>query len=167
MNLGGRRLKNPELCAAIASLGFADVQAFLASGNVVFSAVDSSAKTTKLLEAGLLRELGYPVPVFVRTAPQVRAIASVDPFADRPPPQGRGKPQVVFLGSRLSAAKAAKVQALASDHEWLALRSTEIIWYPHHGIAESTLDFAALEAVTGVTTVRTLNTVQRMVKKFT
>lgn len=166
MNLGGRRIKNPELCAAFEALGFADARAFLASGNLVFRAAEGPSRTAKALEAGLLRELGYPVTVFVRTPKQVASLAEAAPFADRPTPSGRGKPQVVFLQGKLSAAKAKAIHSLASDREWLAARSTEIFWYPHDGIAESSLNFTALEKITGVTTVRTQTTLQRMHHKF-
>ena len=37
MNLGNRRIKNPELAAEFERLGFEDVATFRASGNVVFS----------------------------------------------------------------------------------------------------------------------------------
>ena len=33
MNLGRRRIKNPELCAAFEDIGFTNVAAYLASGN--------------------------------------------------------------------------------------------------------------------------------------
>ena len=41
MNLGRRRIKNPELCAAFEDIGFTNVSAFLASGNVIFDADES------------------------------------------------------------------------------------------------------------------------------
>ena len=43
MNLGRRRIKNPELCAAFEGIGFTNVSAFLASGNVIFDTDESDS----------------------------------------------------------------------------------------------------------------------------
>ena len=81
MNLGGRRIKNEELRAEFEALGFADVACFRASGNVVFSAKGGSeAKLTGEIEAGLGEALGYEVPVFLRGAAELSALAAHEPF---------------------------------------------------------------------------------------
>ncbi len=97
MNLGGRRITNYDLCGAFESLGLEDVSAFLASGNVAFSAKGTAAALTRRIEAGLEEALGYPVRTFVRSASQLRRIATTDPFVGRPGASSRGKMQVIFL----------------------------------------------------------------------
>ena len=83
MNLGRRRIKNPELCAAFEDIGFTDVAAYLASGNVIFDAVDSDTDAVAAaIESGLRVSLGYEVPTFLRSADEVRSIAGYAPFAD-------------------------------------------------------------------------------------
>jgi len=166
MNLGGRRIKNPELSAAFESLGFANVEVFLASGNVVFDTDDATAKTKKRLEAGLESQLGYPVPTFLRAAKQVRTLAELMPFADDPAVGGKAKPQVVFLTEKLEARAVREIEALASDDDRLQSHGTEILWLPRRGVGQSELDFKALEKVAGTTTVRTHNTVVRLTKKY-
>src|ERR1700744_4646979 len=86
MNLGNRRIKNPELVAHFEAMGLEDVATFRASGNVVFadSAAGSGAEwEAKLRQGGegeLAERLAYPVAVFRRSAEEVAAIASREPF---------------------------------------------------------------------------------------
>jgi uncharacterized protein (DUF1697 family) len=54
MNLGHRRITNAELCACLTSTGFAEVEAFLASGNLIFRAPSASSEEIGLqIEATL------------------------------------------------------------------------------------------------------------------
>jgi len=77
------------LRAIFESLGFARVETFIASGNVVF---DASATDSRILESRIgkkLREnLGYEVAAFLRTDAELAAIADYKPFKasemDRP-----------------------------------------------------------------------------------
>lgn len=88
INVGGHIVKMDVLKSAFESLGFANVQTVLASGNVVFEAdeVDISAIEDKLQEA-----CGFAVPCIVRTMEEVRAVANLKPFKD----------VVVSVGTRL------------------------------------------------------------------
>ena len=59
MNLGRRRIKNPELCAAFEDIGFKNVAAYLASGNVIFDADDAvTDSVAESIEFGLKESLG-------------------------------------------------------------------------------------------------------------
>lgn len=80
MNLGGRRLTNDELVDAVRSCGCDDVEAYQASGNVVFGDGRPPDELTAALTGGLADALGYEVPVFLRDAHEVRAIAELAPF---------------------------------------------------------------------------------------
>jgi uncharacterized protein (DUF1697 family) len=164
MNLGGRRIGNVELCGAVAALGFSDVSAFLASGNVIFDGPGSATAITERLESGLAEQLGYSVPTFLRTAAQVRAIARVEPW-ERRRLEGRGKPQVIFLRRKPGKAAAASVADLATEDDWLALRGCELHWSPRGGLSEAELDLDAVEKLLGPTTIRTRNTIERLVAK--
>ena len=100
MNLGRRRIKNPELCTAFEDIGFTNVSAFLASGNVIFDTDESDpVAVARSIEDGLRDSIGYEVPTFIRTADEVRSIAGYQPFADvtaeRP-----GKMQVAMIAPR-------------------------------------------------------------------
>ena len=96
MNLGGRRIKNEELRAEFEPLGFDDVASFRASGNVIFAPRGSEAKLTSEIEAGLGEALGYEVPVFLRSAAELSAIAAHEPFDAAVVNASKGKLQVAL-----------------------------------------------------------------------
>ena len=83
MNLGRRRIKNPELCAAFEDIGFTNVAAYLASGNVIFDAVDSDtdAVAAAIEDPGCEFRLVTRCLRFLRSADEVRSIAEYAPFA--------------------------------------------------------------------------------------
>jgi hypothetical protein len=54
MNLGGRRITNGELCAGFEAMGFGEVAAFLAIGNVVFASDEEDESALRsTIESGL------------------------------------------------------------------------------------------------------------------
>jgi uncharacterized protein (DUF1697 family) len=165
MNLGGRRIKNEELRAEFETLRFADVACFRASGNVLFSAKDGEAKLTDQIEAGLGEALGYEVPVFLRSAKELSALAAHEPFDAAKLRASEGKLQVALL-SRKPATKA-REQALAeaSDEDHLAIEGRELYWLPRGRMSDSELDLKLLEAVLGPWTMRTMGTIEQIVAK--
>jgi uncharacterized protein (DUF1697 family) len=166
MNLGGRRIKNEELRAEFEALGFADVACFRASGNVVFSARDSEMKLTSEIEAGLGEALGYEVPVFLRSAKELSALAAHEPFDAAKVKASKGKLQVALLPKK-PAAKARKVAlGEASDDDRLAIEGRELYWLPSGGISDSELDLKAIEAVVGPWTMRTMGTIEQIADKY-
>lgn len=166
MNLGGRRLTNDELVGAVRSCGCVDVEAYQASGNVVFNDDRAVDELTATLTDGLAEALGYPVPVFLRDADEVRTIAAGHPFTEAQLAASRSKPQVVFLPSQPSSQVLDDVEALVPAGDALAPVGRELHWLPATGVGDSTLDFRRLDQLTGGTTVRTLATVQRIAKKY-
>jgi len=81
MNLGNRRIKMDELRKLFEKLKFTDVETFIASGNVIFSAKSGDAqKLERQIEAHLKKSLGYEVDTFVRTRAEVAAVAAFRPF---------------------------------------------------------------------------------------
>jgi len=166
MNLGGRRIKNDELRRELEALGFAEVSCFRASGNVIFAAEDGEeAKLTTRIEAGLGEALGYEVPVFLRGAAELRAVAAREPFDARALSSSKGKLQVAFLLATPKAAARGQALALATEDDRLALDGRELYWLPRGGMSESELDLKALAAALGPTTIRTMGTVEQIVAK--
>lgn len=167
MNLGGRRIENEELRAEFEALGLSEVGCFRASGNVVFAAGEGDeAKLTKKIEAGLGDALGYEVPVFLRSAAELRAVASHEPFEAKALKASKGKLQVTFLKGKPKAAKRKQVLALATDEDRLAIEGRELYWLPKGGMSESELDLKAIGAALGQNTVRTMGTVEQIASKY-
>lgn len=166
MNLGGRRIKNEELRAEFEALGFADVACFRASGNVVFRAKGSESKLTDQIEAGLGEALGYEVPVFLRSARELNALAAHEPFEAATVVASKGKLQVALL-PRKPAAKARKeALAEATIEDRLAVEGRELYWLPSGGVSETDLDLKTVEAALGPWTMRTMGTIEQIVAKY-
>ena len=166
MNLGRRRIKNPELCAAFEQIGFTNVSAFLASGNVIFDAEDPDPiAVSRSIEDGLRDALSYQVPTFLRTADEVSAIASYAPFADITE-ERTGKMQVAILGNKIDQSAHASVLELSNDADLLELTDQELHWWPKGNLMDSQLDLKAIEAILGPFTIRTKNTIDRLTSKF-
>jgi uncharacterized protein (DUF1697 family) len=167
MNLGGRRIKNDELQARFEELEMADVACFRASGNVVFAAEeDDEAKLAARIESGLGKSLGYEVPVFLRNADELNAIAAHEPFDARALRSSKGKLQVAFLRAKPRSPARKQVLALATDDDRLALEGRELYWLPKGGMSESDLDLKAIDAALGSTTIRTKGTVEQVAAKY-
>ena len=86
INVGGTRIAKDDLCAPFRALGLEDVATFRASGNVVFEGPrESSTKLAKRIEERLGADLGFSRAVtFIRTAAEMRALASEDPIPRKP-----------------------------------------------------------------------------------
>jgi uncharacterized protein (DUF1697 family) len=167
MNLGGRRIKNEELRKEFEALGFGDVGCFRASGNVIFATEEGDeAALTERIEVGLGEALGYQVPVFLRSAAELRALAAHEPFDASALNASRGKLQVALLLRAPSAAARKEALALATDDDRLTIESRELYWLPSGGMSESELDLKALAAVLGPTTIRTKGTVEQIAAKY-
>ena len=165
MNLGGRRITNEALCGHVRALGFDDVSAFLASGNVLFAVRrGTAAQVAKRIEAGLAAALGYDVPTFVRTAAEAAAIATCRPF-DAEVGEDGGKLQVALLAKKPAAAARKRALTHATDDDQLDVEGRELYWLPRGKITESLLDLKALEAALGTMTMRTRRTLERIAAK--
>ena len=72
INLGKRRPAMSELKALFEKMGFAEVETFIASGNILFSSkVTDAGKLEAQIAKHLEAALGYDVDTFVRTAAEV------------------------------------------------------------------------------------------------
>jgi uncharacterized protein (DUF1697 family) len=166
MNLGNRRITNADLIACFEALGFSNVGAFLASGNIVFEAKGGVASLTKAVEKGLRGALDYQVPTFIRAEKEVVAIASGNPFAQRKGRPPGGKRQVAFLKNPPPRGADKSLKKFESARDWLTLESTELHWWPDGGISSSDLDLKGIEKLLGPLTIRTHRTIDRMVAKY-
>jgi uncharacterized protein (DUF1697 family) len=167
MNLGNRRIKNDELRRCFEMLDLADVGCFRASGNVIFGSegVDAEELTGRI-EAGLAKSLGYEVPVFLRDAAELRAMAAHEPFERSVLAASKGKVQVVLLERKPVSADRKKVLALSSKDDRLVVEGRELYWLPRGGMSESELDLKAIGAALGLHTIRTKGTVDQIAAKY-
>jgi uncharacterized protein (DUF1697 family) len=169
VNLGAtRKAGSDELRRAFEAAGFAEVATFRTSGNVVFDAGSRAgvAKLTSRIEAALADALGFEVPVFVRDAAELRAIAAHRPFPTADVDASGGKLQVALLRSEPAKRDRDAVLALADDRDRLALRGTELYWLPSGGTQQSGLDMKTIDRSVGPMTMRTQGTIEQLQAKF-
>lgn len=171
MNLGNRRITNPELVGHFEAMGLEDVATFRASGNVVFvdPAGEAESRLGARVEAELDARLGYDVAVFLRSAAEVATIAAREPFdaaaIERAAAQ-RGKPQVVLLGRKPGAKARQALAKIAPAGDLMVLEGRELHWLPRVGLSETELDTKALDGALGRGTTRTAGTIAQIAAKY-
>ena len=167
MNLGGRRVKNDELCACFEAMGFERVSAFLASGNVLFeSGRNPAAKLELQIEHGLSERLGYTVPTFVRSAANVTEIMAKQPFSETAVAASTGNLQVALLSTRPTVSNRKSALALATPDDLLAVDGREMYWLPKKNMSDSELDLNTLGKILGPITIRAQRTMVRLATKL-
>jgi len=154
-----------ELRRIFEAAGFAKVETFIASGNIIF---DSRSKNEGALEkklAGELgRELGYAVAVFIRSAAKVNEIAEYPAFP-KPPPESTL--YIAFLSTSVSAERQAKLISLESKTDKFRFHERELYWLVLTKLSDSKVSGPVLEKVLGTQiTVRNSNTVRKLAAKF-
>jgi uncharacterized protein (DUF1697 family) len=164
VNLGrNRRVTGAQLQEMFETAGAEEVATFRTSGNVVFEA---SRDMAKAIEAELEKTLGYEVVIFLRTAKELKEIATATPFPAKEVEASKGKLQVTLLDSRPTAAVRKKVLALATDDDRLAFGKRELYWLPSGGTQSAEIGRLDFEKLLGPTTMRTKGTVELLAEKF-
>jgi uncharacterized protein (DUF1697 family) len=168
INLGNRRIKNPELKKHFEAIGLEEAATFRASGNVIFadSSGDSESKLQARVEAELDERLGYDVAVFLRSFEEVVAIATREPFGAAAIERSKGKPQVNLLGKKATAAGKKAVLGLAGEEDLMVFSGREMHWLPSTGLSETDVDLKAVDKALGRGTMRTMGTIEQIAAKY-
>jgi uncharacterized protein (DUF1697 family) len=164
INVGGRKATSQQLRSCFEQLGYEDVATFRASGNVVFSAPRRADAAR--IERGLEQSLGYAVAVFLRTAPEIEAIAAYQPFEARRVQASKGKLQVALLPRKPNVKATRQLLARQGDGDLFAVHGRELYWLPSGGLMESAVGMNGVTAVLGPNTVRTKGTIEQMASKY-
>jgi uncharacterized protein (DUF1697 family) len=102
INLGPhKRIRMPELRGIVESLGHRDVETYLQSGNVVFTAEGDPVELAETLEQAIAGSTGHEVPVVVRTGADLARIVESNPYRVDDPT----KVVVAFLGDEVEPAQ--------------------------------------------------------------
>ena len=166
INVPGREASSDALRSALEEIGFEDVATYRTTGNLVFEAEGAAGKVATRLERGLKKALGFEVPVFLRTAAEVRAIASNPPFDAKLVMGSKGKLQVALLAKKPTAAVRKKVSTGSTDQDRLAIKGKEVYWLPSGGLMDSDLGMDGVTKLVGSTTIRTMGTIERIAAKY-
>jgi uncharacterized protein (DUF1697 family) len=159
VNLGSHTMKMDRLRAVVAGLGHAEVETFIASGNVIFTAAGRAADLEAALEDALQGEFGFAVPTMLRTTKDVAAVASRDPF-ELP------NLYVAFAKTKPTAAAARRLGELQSDDNQLKVVGREVYWGTRATLSQSALSPAKIEkALDQPATLRSISSLRKLTAK--
>ncbi|MDX2181856.1 MAG: DUF1697 domain-containing protein [Bryobacteraceae bacterium] len=162
INVGGRVVKMDRLRAIFEGLGLANVETFIASGNVIFDSRANPASLEKKIEAALKRELGYAVETFLRTGEELAAIAKYVPFKETGLALHCG-----FLYAPLDPAAATRVLDCRTPVDEFHSHGREIYWLCRVKFNESQVKPKAFEKALGTpVTFRSMTTVAKLAAKL-
>ena len=162
---GGRKIEMAKLRAVCGNIGLENVQTYIQSGNVAFTADASPTALEGRLEDAIGQEFRFAVSVVVRSQARWKHYVRTNPFAD----ESRQTPNLVILAVSKSAVKGDSAKALeqraTQGERVVADRDALWIYYPG-GIARSKLSPTVLDRLvdSAVTTRnwRTVHALDRM-----
>lgn len=166
INVGGHIVKMDHLRTLFESMGFENVETFIASGNVIFeSRIKSTGSLEKRIQDSLQQALGYPVATFIRTIDELCAIDLYQPFSDSEL-NGSGVLYIAFLSGPPGDDEAQKLLSLKSEIDEFHVSGREAYWLCRAKMSESKFSGALLErTLARAATIRNANTVKRLVAK--
>ena len=168
INVGGHHtVKMDFLRRLFESLGFSNVDTFIASGNVVFEARSKNAGAlAREIEERLRKALGYEVTTFIRTGAELAAIADYKPFGQSDL-DGAAALNIAFLAGELDDQSSRKLMALRTDIDDFHVHGREIYWLCRKKQSGSKISNTVLERAVGQkATLRGANTVKKMAAKY-
>ena len=167
VNVGGRVVKMEALRALFTDMGFSNVQTFIASGNVVFQSPQRSVgRVEQAIEQRLHEALGYSVTTFVRSLPELAALAEHPLVSGDAVEDGAGL-YVAFVREKPTAEATRKLMALATEADAFHVYQHHVLWLVRGRFSDSQLSGPSLERALGIpATVRNSTTVRKMAQKF-
>jgi uncharacterized protein (DUF1697 family) len=163
INVGGHnKIPMPELRSVSAELGWGEVQTYIQSGNLVFTAGAAPSALEAELERAIERRFGLLIPVIVRAATDWPAYVKSNPFPD----VCEKEPNLVMLGLSKSPPKAdteMRLQERAAPGERI-VRVSDALWIHFgSGMARTKLSPALLDRLAGSpVTMRNWRTVLKL-----
>jgi uncharacterized protein (DUF1697 family) len=155
VNVGGTgKLPMADLKNMCEALGFGSVRTYIASGNVVFTTGKTEAAVKSALEARLEAYAGKPIGALVRTAAEMQAVLTDNPF----PTAAANRTVAVFLDDPPPDDSLAAIRG--HKDEQIELGRREIYIHYGAGMAKSKLVIPAAKAGTA----RNMNTVAALAK---
>ena len=166
VNVGGKRkVAMATARHALEDLGFDEIGSFANSGNLLFTATGKAADHEKAIRAKLEDVFGFELTTFVRTATQVRALATDQPF-------GAVAPRHTHFGllplTPLTARERRGVEALTNDRDEVVVRGRDVHWLIRAKSTETTLGPEAWKKAlpNNPTTARNTTLLARLAEKL-
>ena len=150
------------------SLGFSNVETFIASGNVIFTSETEDARTLeKGIEDHLRESLGYEVATFVRSASELADISRHRPFDPSDLDAEGNSLYIAFLPAPPSAEAEQKLMVYRTEVDDFAVHRREVFWLCRKKMSESSFSGALLEKAMGMpATMRNVTTIKKLAAKY-
>lgn len=168
INVGGHTVKMDYLRSLFEAIGFADVETFIASGNVIFdSKSGNQLALERKIEKHLREALGYEVATFVRAAAELRAVAAYKPFSDDELNKEGHALYIGFVADSPADHAKQKLLSCRGEIDDLHVQGREIYWLCRTKMGDSKFSGAVLEKILGVrATFRNSTTVRKIAAKY-
>ena len=167
IHVGGNNLiKMVELKQSFSSMGFSDVETYIASGNVIFTPKPSErSKLVKSIEAGLERAFGYASRVVVVSGDELaRVVAEAPPGFGKEPKKYRY--DVLFVKAPLVAREALELVPVKEGVD-VAVAGKHALYFRRliAKAAQSRLSRIAALPIYRDITIRNWNTTTKLLEK--
>jgi uncharacterized protein (DUF1697 family) len=164
INVGGHTVKMERLRDLFTELGFTEVQTYIQSGNVFFESAQADREAlARAIEEHLRDALGYEVPVYLRTIPELEQVLALDPFKTLTvTPEMRLC--VVFTATPIPSDLALPLHSPKGDMEIVHTTGYEafVVWHLIAGRPPTGQGFLDA-ALSGVSTTRFFHTLEKIV----
>lgn len=168
INVGGHTVKMDHLRRLFEAMGFANVETFIASGNVIFDSTEPNKKALeRQIEASLREALGYPVATFIRTTAELAEITRYKPFKEPDLNADGNMLYIAFLADTPADATQQKLLSYTTEIDEFHVNGLEVYWLCRKKMSESQFSGALLEKTLGLpATMRNSTTVKKMAAKY-
>jgi len=168
INVGGHKIiKMDALRDIFTACGFAEVQTYIQSGNVIFAAATTS--TTELetqAQAQLQATLGYTVEMFVRPLAYLPTLLEAQPFPDRQA-NDDSMLYITFLHQEPSVDRQNALLALANDNEQFHFAGCELYYWRRQRLDKDMFSNNLVEKLlSSPATTRNVTTLNKIVNKY-
>lgn len=137
---GQKKIKMDELRAMYESLGCANVQSYIQSGNVIFEfrkAADASV--VKMIEATIKKTFGFEVSVIIRSHDELVAVTRRNPFLGKAGTDTSGL-YVTFLAGKPAPSAVQSLKDFDARGDEVAVLGREVYLYCKNGYGRSKLN---------------------------
>jgi uncharacterized protein (DUF1697 family) len=167
INVGGHIVKMDQLRSLFESMGFANVETFIASGNVIFdSKTKSTAALEQKIETQLQAALGYEVKTFLRTLNEIADVTRDESFKSELETSGN----ILYIGFMSTTPEGAAIKKLATlvdEVNDFRLHEREVYWLRRTKVGESQYSGGIIEKTLKTpVTFRNSTTVKKILAKY-
>jgi uncharacterized protein (DUF1697 family) len=160
INVSGRKkIKMSDLHALFEGLGHTAVTTYIQSGNVVFTSPGKAASLASEIEQHIVDELGFEVPVVLRTKAELAKVIAGNPFAKA----DLAKVHVTFLERKPEPALVRALDGHSSPPDEFRILGREVYMHCPTGMGKTKLTNAVWERrLQTKATARNWNTVTKL-----